>query len=95
MLAQNWKLPDEILQAIKQHHDSQKPFVIPSITAIVALADFMASKMGYHTVPGAKVAPLPPSLAQHVKNNMVDYKLIIRDLPLKMEKIRELYHIDD
>lgn len=95
LLAREWKLPPEILKAIKQHHDPQKNFQLPSVPAIVVLADFMAFKMQYNPVPGAPVPSLPPSLARHVKGMMANYKIIVRDLPEEMEKAKELYRVDD
>lgn len=94
LLAQEWKLPTEVLKAIQFHHDPEKKFAIPSLSAIIVLADFMASKMQHNPVPGAPVPALPPSLARHVKGMMVNYKIIVRDLPAEMAKARELYHSD-
>ncbi|MDZ7641206.1 MAG: HDOD domain-containing protein [Desulfurivibrio sp.] len=91
LLAREWKLPSEVLKAIKHHHDSDKNFAIPSIPAIIVLADFMAFKMQYNPVPGVPVPSLPPALARHVKDMMANYKIIVRDLPAEMEKAKELY----
>ncbi len=95
LLAREWKLPDEIFKAIKFHHDPEKNFSVPSVPAIIVLADFMAFKMTYNPVPGAPVPALPPSLARHVKNMMANYKIIVRDLPGEMAKAQELYRSDD
>lgn len=95
LLAQEWKLPAETLKAVKFHHDPDKEFVIPSVPAIVTLADFMAFKMQYNPVPGAPIPALPPALARHVKGMMANYKIIVRDLPGEMEKAKELYRSDD
>lgn len=91
LLAREWKLPAEVLKAIKHHHDPERNFPIPGIPAIIVLADFMAFKMQYNPVPGAPVPALPPSLARHVKGMMANYKIIVRDLPAEMEKAKELY----
>ena len=95
LLARGWKLPDEVLKAIKFHHDPARNFTIPSVPAIIVLADYMAFKMQYNPVPGAPIPALPPSLARHVKGMMANYKIIVRDLPAEMEKAKELYRIDD
>ncbi|MFU8818831.1 MAG: HDOD domain-containing protein [Desulfurivibrio sp.] len=95
LLAQGWKLPPEVLKAIRFHHDPGKKFALPSLPAIIVLADFMAFKMQYNPVPGTPVPALPPPLAQHVKSMMVNYKIIVRDLPAEMAKAKELYHTDD
>lgn len=95
LLARGWKLPEEVLKAIKFHHDPGRSFTIPSVPAIIVLADYMAFKMQYNPVPGAPIPALPPSLARHVKGMMANYKIIVRDLPAEMEKAKELYRIDD
>lgn len=95
LLAKEWKLPEEVLKAIKHHHALDKSFPLPSVTAIVMLADFMAIKMHYSPIPDAPVPTLPPPLTRHVKDMMANYKVIIRDLPAEMEKAKELYRIED
>ena len=93
-LARDWKLPDEVLKAIRYHHDTSRKMPLKSVASIVLLAEYMAAKMRYAPVPGAPVPTLPEDLARHVKNMMANYKIIIRDLPSEMAKARELYHID-
>ncbi|ADH86039.1 HDOD domain-containing protein [Desulfurivibrio alkaliphilus] len=95
LLAKEWKLGDEVLKSIRYHHDERKSFTLPSVPAIMVLADFMAFKMQYNPVPGVPVPSLPPALARHVKSMMANYKIIVRDLPEEMEKAKELYRIDD
>ncbi|MDF1613570.1 HDOD domain-containing protein [Desulfurivibrio dismutans] len=95
LLAKEWKLSDQVFKAIRYHHDDRKTFTLPSVPAIIVLADFMAFKMQYNPVPGAPVPSLPPVLARHVKSMMANYKIIVRDLPAEMEKARELYRTDD
>jgi len=93
-LARDWKLPEEVLKAIKYHHETTRKVPLGSITSIILLAEFMAAKMKYTPVPDAAVEPLPESLARHVKNMMANYKIIIRDLPGEMAKAKELYRIE-
>ncbi|MEW6594082.1 MAG: HDOD domain-containing protein [Thermodesulfobacteriota bacterium] len=93
-LARDWKLPEEVLKAIKYHHDSGRKLPLKSVPSIVLLAEFMAAKMQYAPIPGAPVPALPEDLARHVKNMMANYKIIVRDLPSEMAKAKELYHIE-
>lgn len=93
-LARDWKLPDEVLKAIRYHHDTSRKMPLKSVASIVLLAEYMAAKMRYAPVPGAPVPALPEDLARHVKNMMANYKIIVRDLPSEMAKVKELYHID-
>lgn len=89
-MARDWKLPDEVLKAIRFHHDTQKEHPVSSIASILQLAEYMANKLKYSPLSGA-VDPLPPSLAKHVKEMMADYKTIARILPDEMAKAKELY----
>ncbi|MFZ5762468.1 MAG: HDOD domain-containing protein [Thermodesulfobacteriota bacterium] len=93
-LARDWKLPDDVLKAIKYHHDSSRKMPLQSVPSIVLLAEFMAAKMQYSPIPGAPVPALSEDLARHVKNMMANYKIIVRDLPGEMAKAKELYQID-
>ncbi|MFP3982514.1 MAG: HDOD domain-containing protein [Desulfurivibrionaceae bacterium] len=90
VLAGDWSLPREIIEAIRFHHLNHKQRTPDSITGILQIAEFMAGKMQYCPLPGP-IAPLPPDLARHVKERMADYKIILRDLPGEMAKAKELY----
>lgn len=93
LLAGQWHLPDEVVEAIRFHHRHDKDFPIPSVIAILQLAEFMACKMNYGVVSGRN-DPLPPYLAGHLKNKMADYKVLLKALPEEMAKARELYESD-
>ncbi|MDA8164551.1 MAG: HDOD domain-containing protein [Desulfobacteraceae bacterium] len=92
-LARDWKLPDEVLAAVRCHHDHERKFPLTSATSILQLAEYMAGKLGYTTIPG-KIDPLPPPLVRHVRNMMANYKIIVRDLPQEMAKAKDLYETD-
>lgn len=93
LLAKDWNLPEEVLKSIKHHHSQKKEPELPSISGILQLAEFMASKMKYWPIAGP-IKPMPDNLSQHVKTMMDDYKIIIRDLPAEMAKAKELYEDD-
>jgi len=90
LLAADWHLPDEVIEAIRFHHNSDKKFPIPSVVGILQLAEFMACKMKYGVVRG-RCDPLPAYLTEHLKSNMTDYKVLLKGLPAEMAKARELY----
>lgn len=90
LLARSWDLPAEVQDSIKTHHLVQQEAPLSSIGSILQLAEFMAAKMGHPPVPGP-LAPLSPELAQHVKEMMANYKIIIRDIPAEMIKAKALY----
>ncbi|MBU0481421.1 MAG: HDOD domain-containing protein [Proteobacteria bacterium] len=89
-LAREWGLPDEVLKAVRFHHDKEREFPPESAIGIVQLAEYFAGKMKYSVVKG-QVEPLAPSLVSHVKQKLDNYKVIVKDLPGEMAKARELY----
>lgn len=90
MLAKEWKMPDDVLKAIRFHHTPEKEPPASSVTGILQLSEYLAGKMKYSVLP-EKIAPLAPHLVKHVKSMMSNYKIIIRDLPQEMEKAKDLY----
>ncbi len=89
-LAKEWKMPPEVLNAIRYHHAPDKVQKPSSATGIVQLADYISGKMKFGTLP-ERVDPLPSHLVPHVKSMMDNYKVIVRDLPTEMEKAKSLY----
>jgi len=90
LLAREWGLPDDVLKAVRFHHDNERKFSPESATGIVQLAEYFAGKMKYSVIQG-QVAPLSPGLVEHVKKNLDNYKVIIKDLTEEMAKAKELY----
>jgi len=90
LLAREWRLPDEILKAIRLHHDKDKQYPLGSIPTIILLAEYIAGKLGYSPIVG-RFEPLPPYLVRHVRSSMSNYKVIMRDLPNEMAKAKDLY----
>jgi putative nucleotidyltransferase with HDIG domain len=93
LLATEWHLPEEVIEAIRFHHCFDKKFPIPSVIGILQLAEFMACKMNYGVVGGC-CDPLPGYLTGHLKSNMADYKVLLKALPAEMAKAKELYDSD-
>ncbi|OKY76549.1 MAG: metal-dependent phosphohydrolase [Desulfobulbaceae bacterium DB1] len=93
LLAIQWHLSDEVVEAIRFHHRHDKQFPIPSVIAILQLAEFMACKMNQGVVIG-RSDPLPAYLADHLKSKMAEYKVLLKALPAEMAKARELYDAD-
>jgi putative nucleotidyltransferase with HDIG domain len=90
LLATEWHLPNQVVEAIRFHHSHDRQFPIPSVIAILQLAEFMACKMQYGVVTG-RCDPLPAYLAGHLKTKMADYKVLLKALPAEMAKAKELY----
>ncbi|MDH5298768.1 MAG: HDOD domain-containing protein [Desulfobulbaceae bacterium] len=90
LLAKDWRLPDEVLRAVKFHHDYEKKHPLTSIVSILQLAEYIAGKLQYSPLVG-RFDPLPPHLVRHVRSMMANYKVIMRDLPGEMAKAKDLY----
>ncbi len=93
LIAKEWNMPEDILKAIKFHHDYERKVEIGSVTCIIQLAEYIAGKMKFSAIYG-KADPLPPNLIKHVKGMMANYKVIVRDLPAEMAKAKDLYDPD-
>jgi putative nucleotidyltransferase with HDIG domain len=89
-IATEWKMPQDVINAIRYHHNIEKEPAANSVTGILQLSEYMAGKMKYGVLPG-KIEPLSPHLVKHVKSMMSNYKIIVRDLPQEMEKAKNLY----
>lgn len=90
LIVKEWRLPSEVLTAIRLHHDTEKKHRLGSIVSIVQLAEYIAGKLGYSPIVG-RYDPLPEYLVRHVRSSMSNYKVIMRDLPSEMEKAKDLY----
>jgi putative nucleotidyltransferase with HDIG domain len=89
-LAKEWKMPPDVLNAIRFHHHPDRSPEPSSATGIVQLAEYIAGKMKFSVLPN-RAEPLPNHLVPHVKAMMNNYKVIVRDLPAEMEKAKNLY----
>jgi putative nucleotidyltransferase with HDIG domain len=90
LLAADWKLPDEVIEAIRFHHRKDKEYPLPGVISILQIAEFIACKMKYGVVTGRSEA-LPRYLASHMKSRVADYKVLLKAFPDEMAKAKELY----
>ena len=93
LLAREWNMPEDVLFAIKQHHNYDKAYPVPSVISIVQIAEYIANRLKYSAVAG-KADPLPNYLKSHMKERMIDYKVLIKDLSGEMVKADDLYGED-
>ncbi|MBC8316500.1 MAG: HDOD domain-containing protein [Desulfobulbaceae bacterium] len=90
LMASDWKLPEDVIQAIRFHHDHDTSYPVPSVISILQLAEFMTCKLKYGVVFD-KIDPLPSYLQQHLKAKMAEYKVLLKSLPEEMKKAEELF----
>jgi putative nucleotidyltransferase with HDIG domain len=90
LLAKDWQLPIEVQEGIQYHHKILEHVSPSSLTGVIQLAEYIVSQMDYTAIPSMK-AKLSPPLATHIRDNVKEYKALVRDLPNEMSKAKELY----
>jgi len=90
LLAKDWQLPIEIQEGIQRHHKMLDHVSPSSLTGVIQLAEFIVSQLDYTAIPGMK-AKLSLPLATHIRDNVKEYKALVRDLPNEMSKAKDLY----
>jgi putative nucleotidyltransferase with HDIG domain len=90
LLAQDWKLPYDVIKAIKRHHKMMANVSPSSVGGIIQLAEYIVTKSNYPAVNGMATSLSPP-LFEHIRDNLMEYKSLAKDLPEEMAKAREIY----
>ena len=90
LLAKEWQLPIEVQEGIQHHHKTLDHVAPSSLTGVIQQAEYIVSQLDYTAIPGMK-AVLSLPLAKHIRNNVKEYKALVRDLPNEMSKAKELY----
>lgn len=94
LLAKKWNLPDEIQHAVRYHHNSIKQFSPSSITGTIQLAEYFTGRFRYTALPGLKQT-LCQELIGHIHDNIDEYRLLTKDLPIEFQKAKEIYNLDE
>ena len=90
LLAKDWQLPIEIQEGIQGHHKILDHVSPSSLTGVIQLSEYIVSQLDYAAIPGM-TAKLSLPLATHIRNNVREYKALVRDLPNEMSKAKDLY----
>ena len=90
LLAKNWQLPIEVQEGIQRHHKTLDHVSPSSLTGVIQLAEYIVSQLDYTAIPGMN-AKLSLPLATHIRDNVKEYKALVRDLPDEMSKAKDLY----
>jgi len=94
LLAQEWNLSVDIQEGVRHHHSPFEELSPSSLTGIIQVAEFIASKMNYTAIPGM-IVKLPTPLASHVRDNLNEYNALAKDLPDEIAKAKEVYEIQE
>ena len=90
LLARDWQLPADVCDGIQQHHQNLEYVSPSSMTGVIQMAEYIVSRLNYPAIPGIKVFLSNP-LAEQIRDNVKEYKALVRDLPDEMSKAKELY----
>jgi putative nucleotidyltransferase with HDIG domain len=94
LLARDWKLPEDVQDGIKKHHRLLTGITPDSVAGIVQIAELLVTRLNFPAIQGMEPGISPP-LAEHIRENMGEYRALTRDLPEEMTKARDLYEVDD
>lgn len=89
-LSREWKLPASVQFGIRDHHKKIDQIDPGSITGIVQLSEMLVSKLG-HTVFPEVGDDYSESLLTHLSENITEYQQIMKELPVEMEKAKDVY----
>jgi len=90
LLMQEWSIPPDIQEAIRDHHSQLDDVVPESLTGILQISVYITEQLGY-TALRDNTAVLSTGLATHIEDNMEEYQVLIDDLPEAMENAKDLY----
>jgi len=94
LLAQDWNVPEEVQDGIANHHKKLRYVSPSSVTGITQISVYIVTRMNYPPLSGMD-AVISADLADHIRENMDEYKALARDLPDEMSKARELYESEE
>ena len=89
-LAREWKLPAMVQLGIRDHHKNKGDIDPASMTGIVQLGEFIATKSGFVAMPETQ-EPLSAGLVGHIRDNIDDYVKIHQDLSDELKKAKGVY----
>ena len=93
LLVEDWNLPVDVVDGVRYHHDMEKEAVPSSVLGIIQIAHYLVLKLDYTAIPGME-AELPGGLIAYFRENIKEFKSLIRDLPDELENARDLYETD-
>lgn len=92
LLAKDWGLPVEVQLAIRHHHKDMKDVSPSNLMGIIQISEYLVSRLSSEYTPIKNMTmTLPQYLLAHIRNNIRDYKILIRDLPEEIVRARDIY----
>lgn len=90
LMTQEWGMPESIQIAIRDHHTLSKTIEPNSLTGIIQISEYITGQMQFTALPDT-TQQLSPHLADHIQENLDEYKVLIDDLPDEMAKAEDIY----
>jgi HD-like signal output (HDOD) protein len=90
ILAREWKIPVEVQEGIRYHHNLERKISPSSETGIVQMADYLVSELNYPAISGIE-AKLSPDMVDYLRDNSYEFKALLQDLPGEISKAEQLY----
>lgn len=94
LIGQDWKLPIDVQDGIKYHHLSQEDVIPESISGIVQIAEYAATKLRYPALKGIR-PELSNNIREYLGKNMNEFKSVIKALPEEMSKAKEIFESEE
>lgn len=91
LLSKEWRIPDAIAEAIRDHHYNSTHLDPKSPTGILQMSEYIIQQLNFPAIKQASPMTLPTSLAVHIQANVEEYKVLAEDLPEELEKTQKMY----
>jgi putative nucleotidyltransferase with HDIG domain len=95
LLATRWKFPEDVKQAIVDHHTTLTLEAdLTRLSAIVQIAHYLADTTDYQEIPERLENPAG-IVADHIKQRATEYRILARDFTEEMTKAASFYEVDE
>lgn len=90
ILAKEWRIPDPIAEAIRDHHLDSGDVIPRSPTGILQMSEYIINQLNF-TIKEGLPTTLSPALTSHIQSNVEEYRVVAEDLPEELEKTKNMY----
>lgn len=89
-LCNEWKISHNIREGIRRHHQYDGRFSPSDISGILQISEYLTARLDHGMAPGIQVE-LAPCLREHVRDMIMEYRVVSRDLPEEIAKAAAIY----
>ena len=91
ILAREWRIPDTIAEAIRDHHHINGQIQPQSPTGILQMSEYIIQQLSFPAVKEGLPLTLSSTLGSHIQDNVEEYRVLAEDLPEELEKTQKMY----